>query len=95
MIVQLKELKDTYESAKQALVRGKEPMEDLIKMNAFLKTIVEDPLIIMEYVDKEFRKFFFEELTVGALKSLTKEKSRDEKVRVLLIVISLSSTWMW
>lgn len=94
MIVQLKELKDTYESAKQALVRGKEPMEDLIKMNAFLKTIVEDPLIIMEYVDKEFRKFFFEELTVGALKSLTKEKSRDEKVRVLLIVISLSSTWM-
>jgi hypothetical protein len=94
MIVQLKELKDTYESAKQALVRGREPMEDLIKMNAFLKTIVEDPLIIMEYVDKEFRKFFFEELTVGALKSLTKEKSRDEKVRVLLIVISLSSTWM-
>lgn len=95
MIVQLKELKDTYESAKQALFRGREPMEDLIKMNAFLKTIVEDPKIIMECVDKEFRKFFFEELTVGALKSLTKEKSRDEKVSLLLIIIAFnSSTWM-
>lgn len=31
-------------------------------------------------MDAEYRKFFFETMAVGALKSITREKSRDEKV---------------
>lgn len=80
MIENLKDLKDIYQSAKTQLERNKEPTEDLLKMNNFLKAIVEDPSLILEKVDKDYRKFFFEELSVGALKRLSLEKSRDEKV---------------
>jgi hypothetical protein len=81
MIDQLKDLKDIYESARQQLDRGKEPLEELIKMNAFLKALADDPSIILEKVDKDYRKTFFDDLTSGALKRLSREKSRDEKVR--------------
>ena len=80
MIENLKDLKDIYESARTQLERGKEPLEDLLKLNAFLKAIVEEPTIILEKVDKDYRRFFFEDMTTGALKRLIRERSRDEKV---------------
>ena len=81
MIENLKDLKDIYETAKQQLTRGREPLDEFIKLNAFLKAVVEDPKnIIFEKMDAEYRKFFFETLASGALKSITREKSRDEKV---------------
>ena len=36
MIDLLKDLKDTYESARSQIDRGKEPLEDLIKLQKFL-----------------------------------------------------------
>lgn len=39
----------------------------------------------------EYKKFFFEEMTLGALKRLSIEKSRDEKVRTFSSALSLSS----
>lgn len=80
MIEQLKDLKDIFESAKQALTRGREPLEDFLKLNACLKAVVDEPQIIFEKMDNDYRKFFFETLAPGALKSLTREKSNDEKV---------------
>ena len=42
---------------------------------------MEDPQhLIFEKMDVEYRKFFFETLASGALKSIIREKSRDEKV---------------
>ena len=82
MIENLKDLKDIYEAAKQQLTRGREPLDEFIKLNACLKAVVEDPqIMIFEKMDAEYRKFFFDTLASGALKSITREKSRDEKVR--------------
>ena len=85
MIENLKDLKDIYEVAKQQLTRGKEPLDEFLKLNACLKAIVDDPqAMIFEKMDAEYRKFFFETLATGAIKSITREKSRDEKVSNIL-----------
>jgi hypothetical protein len=80
MIENLKELQDIFESAKQQITRGKEPVEELLKMNGVLKAVVDDTSIIFEKMDDAYRKFFFDTMASGALKALTKEKSRDDKV---------------
>jgi len=80
MIDQLKDLKDTFERAKNALTMNREPVEDLLKLNGCLKAFVDEPQLILNHEDKEYRKFFFEEMAPGALKRLSVEKSRDEKV---------------
>ena len=81
MIENLKDLKDIFESAKQQLTRGREPLDEFIKLNGCLKAAVDDPQgVVFEKMDAEYRKFFFETMSVGALKSITREKSRDEKV---------------
>jgi len=49
-------------------------------MNNVLKAVVDEPAVIHEKMDNDFRKFFFDTMATGALKALTKEKSRDEKV---------------
>lgn len=82
MIVQLKELKDTFEQARKELGRYKEPMEDLLKLGGCLKAIVDEPNLLFGSFEgaAEYRKFFFEEMAVGALKVLSDTRSRDEKV---------------
>lgn len=52
-------------------------------MNNVLKAVVDNPSVINEKMDADFRKFFFDTMATGALKALTKEKSRDEKVSLL------------
>lgn len=89
MIENLKELKDIFDKAKNALQMNKEPVEDLMKLNCCLKAIVDDPKLITETADKDYRKFFFEDMAVGALKRLSLEKSRDEKVRTTLFLMPL------
>ena len=84
MIDQLKDLKDIYDSAKRQLELNRQPLEDLIKLNTFLKTIVDEPALLLEKVDKDYRKFFFEEMSVGALKRLVRERSNDEKVSLTI-----------
>jgi hypothetical protein len=84
MIDQLKDLKDTYESARMMIDRGKEPLEDLIKLRNFLNAIHEDPQGFIEKTDKEFKRFFYEDFSMGILKRLTRERSRDDKVRYLV-----------
>ena len=80
MIENLKELKDIFDKAKNALQMNKEPVEDLLKLNGCLKAIVDEPTLLTEKADKDYRTFFFEDMAVGALKRLSLEKSRDEKV---------------
>jgi hypothetical protein len=82
MINQLKDLKDTFESIRTQIDRGKEPLEDLIKMKNFLNALVVDPTLLHNSVDKDFRKFFYEDLTAGLFKRFTRERSRDEKVSI-------------
>lgn len=85
MIDNLKDLKDIFDRAKGQLQMNKEPLEDLLKLNGCLKAIVEDPKLLLDKEEggKEYRKFFFEEMAVGALKRLSLERSKDEKVSLL------------
>lgn len=43
MIDQLKDLKDTFDAAKNQIDKGKEPIEDLIKLQAFLQAVIAEP----------------------------------------------------
>jgi hypothetical protein len=84
MIDQLKDLKDTYESARSQIDRGKEPLEDLIKLQKFLLAIHEDPKAnFVDKLDKDYKRYFFDDFSMGLLKRLTRERSRDDKVSEL------------
>lgn len=91
MIDQLKDLKDTYESVRSQIDRGKEPLEDLIKVRNFLQVVAEDITIITEKAEKDFKRFFLEDFTVGVLKRLTRERSKDDKVRTTFIQLNFFS----
>ncbi len=93
MIDQLKDLKDIYDSAKRQLELNRQPLEDLIKLNTFLKAIVDEPALLLEKVDKDYRKFFFEEMSVGALKRLVRERSNDEKVSLTIRLHFIFMLW--
>jgi hypothetical protein len=80
MIDQLKDLKDTFENARKAIDTGKEPLEDLIKLQGFLQAIHADPTGFLEKADKDFKRYFLEEFSIGLLRRLTRERSRDDKV---------------
>src|SRR5690349_2985312 len=80
MIDQLKDLKDTFESARTQIDRGKEPLEDLLKLHKFLQAVQEDPQGYLEKADKDHKKYFLEDFSVGLLKRLTRERTRDDKV---------------
>lgn len=79
MIDQLKDLKDTYEGIRMQIDKGKEPLEELIAMSNFLKALVANPNLLHEK-EKEFQKFFYDDLTAGLFKRFSRERSRDEKV---------------
>lgn len=82
MIENLKELKDTYENTRLAIDKGKEPMEDLLKLKNFIAVVAEDTQGFLDKIkeDKDYMKFFLDDFTVGLLKRLTRERSRDDKV---------------
>lgn len=82
MIENLKDLKDTYESARSQIDKGKEPMEDLMKLKDFLAAVSEDTQGFLDKIkeDKDYTKFFLDDLTVGLFKRMTRERSRDDKV---------------
>lgn len=54
MIDQLKDLKDTYETARQQIDRGKEPLEELITLHNFVKALSENHELIAEKMDKDY-----------------------------------------
>lgn len=57
-------------------------MEDLIKLKNFLAAVSEDTQGFLDKIkeDKDYTKFFLDDLTVGIFKRLTRERSRDDKV---------------
>lgn len=55
-------------------------MEDLLKLSAFLKAIIEDPSLLSEKLDKDYKRYFYDDFSMGLLKRLTRERSRDDKV---------------
>jgi hypothetical protein len=73
-------LKDIYETIRTQIDRGKEPIDELITMRNFLKALVAEPTLLHDKVDKDFRRFFYDDLTAGLFKRFTRERSRDEKV---------------
>lgn len=90
MIDSLKDLKDTYESVRTQIDKGKEPTEELLVISNFVKTLANDPHLLHQQVDKDYRRFFYDDFTNGIIKRLTREKSRDEKVILLLLIYKFS-----
>ncbi len=87
MIEDLKDLKDIYEVARKELVRFKEPIEELVKLCGCLKAVVENPDLLFKHQDPAYRKFFLEEMAVGALKGLSDTRSRDDRVSNSSIIL--------
>jgi hypothetical protein len=83
MIENLKDLKDTYESTRLQIDKAKEPLEELVKIQAHLSAVLADTAGFLERFkeDKEgYLKFFMDEFTMGTLKRIVRERSKDEKV---------------
>ena len=80
MIDQLKDLKDTYESVRTQIDKNKEPLEEMVVLLNFLKALLADPTQLEEKLDKDYKRYFYDDFTSGLLKRLMKEKSKNEKV---------------
>lgn len=80
MIDNLKDLKDIYEFVKTSIDRCKEPKQELITLDTFLKALIAEPTILQEKVDKDYKRYFYDDFTHGLLKRLIREKSNDQKV---------------
>lgn len=86
MFDNLKDLKDTCDTANSLINRGKEPLEELKKLSNFIQHVHSDlKTNMLDKEDKEYKKFFFEDFTSGMLKKLTRERSRDEAVSIISI----------
>lgn len=85
MIENLKDLKDTFESARSQIDKAKEPLEDLVKIKAHLDAVLANFSGFLDSFkeDKEgYLKYFFEDFTIGILKRLSRERSKDDKVSI-------------
>jgi len=52
---------------------------ELDQINSFLTHLVQNPKDLFEK-DEAYQKFFYQTVAVGAIKALTRERSKDEKV---------------
>ena len=86
MINQLKDLKDTYESVRSQVDKGKEPVEELLIIQNFLRALNSDPSILHEKIDSDYRRYFYEDFTQGLLKRFVRERSRDDKVSSTILL---------
>ena len=50
------------------------------ELSRFIQKVVEDPQIFGE--NKEFKNFFYQDLTLGLLKRMNKERSADPQVNL-------------
>ena len=69
-------------------------MEDLIKLQNFLLAIHSDPKAnFLEKVDKDFKRYFYDDFSTGLLKRLTRERSKDDKVSYSLFIDLISNIY--
>lgn len=52
----------------------------MVQLLNFLRALQADSSLLHERVDKDYRRFFYDDFTTGLLKRLCREKSRDDKV---------------
>lgn len=74
--------KTNYFIVKNTIDHREEPLEVMRELSEFLEKVIEDPTCIEG--NKEFKDFFYQDLTLGLLKRLHKERSADPKVSLLL-----------
>lgn len=86
MIDQLKDLKDTYQTVYSQINKAKEPLEELLTLLNFLKAVADDPSIIDTKMDKDYKRYFYDDFTQGLLKNLSRERSKNDKVRFLAFI---------
>ncbi len=79
MISELQTLKDICDTARQAIDRGREPMDELKQIQDLIGHLAENTKDLYDK-SEEYKKFFYQEMTPGVIKRLTKERSNDDKV---------------
>jgi len=52
----------------------------------FLKAVADDPSIIDTKMDKDYKRYFYDDFTQGLLKNLSRERSKNDKVRFLAFI---------
>jgi hypothetical protein len=72
--------KTNYFIIKNAIDHREEPLETMEELSRFIQKVVEDPQIFGE--NKEFKNFFYQDLTLGLLKRMNKERSADPQVNL-------------
>lgn len=76
----LQELKDTYETARQAIDRTKEPKDELRRLSEFIHHVSENSEASFKAMDEPYTKFFYEDFCPGLVKRLNRERSTDDEV---------------
>lgn len=75
--------KSTYFIIKNTIDHKEEPLEQMGELSEFLEKVIEDPTLVDK--DKAFKDFFYQDLTIGLLKRLNKERSADPAVSILTL----------
>ena len=70
--------KANYMVIKGAIDTREEPLVQMRELSVFIEKVVQDPTIFGE--DKEFKDFFYQDLALGLLKRMNKERSADPSV---------------
>jgi len=82
----LQELKDTYEAARQAIDRTKEPKDYLRRISEYLHALAQDTPTHFQQMSEEHTKFFFEEFCPGLVKRVHRKRSTDDEVSFVTVV---------
>jgi len=77
-----KDVESMYLFIKNSIDHREEPLEEFKKFSAFLDTVIENPNVLSGY-----EKIFYEEVSNGILKRLSKERSNDKEERLFNISI--------
>jgi hypothetical protein len=73
--------KTNYFIVKNTIDHKEEPLEAMKELSEFIEKVVEDYTCIEG--NKDFKTFFYQDLTLGLLKRLNKERSADPAVRFI------------
>lgn len=76
----LQELKDTYETARQAIDRTKEPKDELRRLSEFIHHLADNVDEGFKGMDEPYTKFFYDDFCPGLVKRLVRERSTDDEV---------------
>lgn len=50
-----------------------------MKLQAFLQAVLAEPQAFFDKIDKDYKRYFLDDFSMGMLKRLSRERSKDDK----------------